>query len=140
MTTTHFRTGHEAGAPERRAFPKGTTIFKEGERADAGYIVETGSVQIFKMIGGRRVLLGTIGPWGMFGELGLIDDSPRMAAAYTTEDTVCMVISKEAVALMLDAAPAGLGLLVQSMAETIRKAGEDLADSRFQLLEKAKLS
>src|ERR1700761_2002637 len=75
------------GFPERRTFSRGTTIFKQGERADAAYILESGTVQIFKMVAGKRIVLGNVQKWGLFGEMGLIDDSPRMASAYVTEDT-----------------------------------------------------
>lgn len=124
--------------PERRAFPANTTIFKEGDQADCAYIVETGEVQILKTISGRRVLLADVHPWGMFGELGLIDDSPRMATAITRQDTVCMVISKVSIAQMMDGAPQGLNTLIQSMVQVIRTTGEDLAEARYQLMEQEK--
>ena len=123
------------GGPERRMFLKGTTIFKEGEAADAAYIVESGRVEVFKMIAGRRIPLGVIREWGMFGELGLVDDSPRMAGAFSLEDTVCLVVTQRSVSQMLDAAPPGLATVIESMAQTLRSAGEDLAQARYQLLE-----
>lgn len=125
-------------APVRRSFAKGTTIFKEGDQADAAYILESGTVQIFKSVGGRRITLGNIGPWGIFGELGIVDEFPRMATAYAADDTVCMVITKESVEQMQHDAPPGLMVLIRSMAQTIRTAGENLAEARFLLMEKEK--
>lgn len=119
--------------PGRVSFPKGTTIFKEGEKADCAYILEKGSVQIFKMVGGKRIQLGTIRNWGIFGELAIIDDSPRMAAAYAGEDSVCVVITKQSISDMLDGAPQGLRVLINSMVATIRTAGDDLAEARSRL-------
>jgi CRP-like cAMP-binding protein len=124
--------------PERRTFAAGTTIFKEGDQADCAYIVESGEVQIFKMINERRVQIGTIHTWGIFGELGLIDASPRMAAAYATKDSVCMVVTKSAVGHMMDGAPQGLNTLIHSLVQIIRTAGQDLAEARYQLLESQK--
>lgn len=134
----HIDDSRKAFLPERRTFPANVTIFKEGDEADCAYIVEAGEVQILKMISGRRVLLGDIHPWGMFGELGLIDASPRMATAITREDTVCMVISKIAIAQMMDGAPQGLNTLIHSMVQIIRTAGQDLAEARYQLMEQEK--
>lgn len=124
--------------PERRSFPANTTIFKEGEQADCAYIVEAGEVQIFKMVSGRRVVLGDIHAWGMFGELGLIDASPRMATATTRQDTICMVISKSSIAQMMDGAPQGLNTLIHSLVQIIRTAGQELAEARYQLMEHEK--
>ncbi|MDR3441345.1 cyclic nucleotide-binding domain-containing protein [Telmatospirillum sp.] len=128
----------KAFIPERRSFPAHTTIFKEGELADCAYIVETGDVQITKVVNGRRVLLGTLHPWEMFGELGLIDASPRMASATTLNDTVCMVVSKAAMAQMMDDAPQGLNTIIHSLVQIVRTAGIDLAEARYQLLEREK--
>lgn len=120
----------------KRTFAAGSTIFKEGDTADCAYVVESGEVQIFKMINGRRVQLGTVGPWGMFGELGLIDASPRMATAQTSQNTVCMVVSKTSVAEMMDGAPQGLNTLIHSLVQIIRTAGANLAEARYQLAER----
>ncbi len=121
--------------PERISFAKGASIFKEGEQADASYILECGQIGIFKMVSGKRILLGTIRPRGIFGELALLDPSPRMAAAVALEESVCAVITREAMEQMLESAPPGLLVLMRSMAQTLRAAGDDLADARFQLQE-----
>lgn len=122
-------------SPERRSFPANTMIFKEGDKADCAYVVESGEVRIVKIINGRRVLLGDVGSWEMFGELGLIDSSPRMASAITKTDTICMVVSKESVAQMMDGAPQGLNTLIHSLVRIIRSSGESLAEARYQLME-----
>lgn len=122
-------------APERRLFAKGTSIFKMGDVADAAYIVESGSISIFKTMSGKRVPLGTVGPRGIFGELALLDPSPRMASAAALEDSICAVITKDQMDQMMASAPPGLLVLMRSMAQTIRQAGEDLADARSRLME-----
>ncbi|MTJ84318.1 MAG: cyclic nucleotide-binding domain-containing protein [Telmatospirillum sp.] len=122
--------------PERRSFAAHSTIFKEGDPADCAYIIEVGQVQISKMVSGRRVQLGTRKTWEMFGELGLIDDNPRMATAIASEDTICMVISKGAMAQMMDEAPQGLNTVIYSLAHIVRSAGQELAEARYQLLQR----
>lgn len=79
----------------RRTFQAGDIIFSEGERGDRAYIVQTGAVAIEKGLpeGGRR-LLGRIPPGGIFGEMSLVDDKPRMASARSLEETVCLVVPK----------------------------------------------
>jgi CRP/FNR family cyclic AMP-dependent transcriptional regulator len=124
-----------AKAPERITLRAGTTLFKQGEVADAAYILETGGVQIFKMISGKRIVLGTVREWSLFGEMGLIDDSPRMASAYVTEDSTCTVISKEAFSRMLDSAPDGMLLVVESLTRTLRASSDNLAEARYQISE-----
>ena len=124
-----------SGLPERVTFPRGTTIFKQGEQANAAYILESGTVQIFKMITGKRIVIGHVQKWGLFGEMGLIDDSPRMASAYVTEDATCSVLSKESFSRMMDSAPDGMLLVIESLTRTLRASGDDLAEARYRLSE-----
>jgi len=129
------RSPSRSGLPERVTFPRGTTIFKQGEQANAAYILESGTVQIFKMITGKRIVIGHVQKWGLFGEMGLIDDSPRMASAYVTEDATCSVLSKEAFSRMMDSAPDGMLLVIESLTRTLRASGDDLAEARYRLSE-----
>lgn len=121
--------------PERRFFPRGAVIFKEGGAPDVAFIVESGKVDILKSRGGKHIVLGSIPKWGIFGELALLDGKPRMASAIAIEDTVCLVISRESVSQLLGNAPRGLTALVHSMANTLRQSGKDLAEARLKLAE-----
>jgi CRP-like cAMP-binding protein len=125
----------KSGQPERVIFPRGTTIFKQGDAADAAYIMESGDIQIFKMVNGRRIVLGNVQKWGLFGEMGLIDDSPRMASATVTEDAICTILSKESFSRLLDSAPEGMLVVIESLTRTLRASGDNLADARYRLSE-----
>ena len=89
----------QAAAARRRVFAAGTLLFAEGDAGDAAYIVESGRVSVFKTVKGRRVTLGEIGPGGIFGEMALIDDQPRMASALVTPAITKQPIAKAAVSL-----------------------------------------
>jgi len=129
-----MKTGSE-GPTERRVFPRGTLIFREGDSGDTAYLVHRGTVRIFKTVGGRRVTLGLVRPFQVFGELALIDDSPRMAGALADDDVTCLPLSRAAIQSMLDQAPDGLRTLIQSMMATMRVMGDDLAATRAALLD-----
>lgn len=124
-----------SGNPERRTFAKGTVIFREGDRGDEAYLVQKGAVRIFKTVHGKRVILGQCKPFQVFGELALLDDGPRMAAAETSEDTTVLVLSKANIRDMMDSAAPGLTTLIQSLITTMRTMGDELASARAQILE-----
>lgn len=123
------------GAPERRTFAKGTLIFREGDKGSEAYLIQQGTVRIFKTVSGRRITIGHCRPFQVFGELALIDDAPRMAAAEAVEDTVVLVMGKAAIRHMLDDAPPGLTNLLLSLIATMRSMGDDLASARAQVME-----
>jgi CRP-like cAMP-binding protein len=135
MTSTNGSTS--IALPERRVFPQGTTIFKEGQQADAAYIIETGRVEFFKMIGGRRIPLGAAGPRELFGASSLLDDQPRSAAAIAVEEVSCLVVSRQAMDTMLAGAHDGLIVVIDRLVEGLRLVCEKLAEARFQLMELA---
>jgi CRP/FNR family cyclic AMP-dependent transcriptional regulator len=65
-----------AGAPSR-SYKAGEVIFRQGDAADELYIVQSGKVEI--RLGNR--LLDTLQELSIFGEMALIDHSPRSATA-----------------------------------------------------------
>jgi len=77
---------------QRKTYQKGEVIFAEGEKGEVAFLVESGSVEISRGRNGHRVVLSDILPNGVFGEMALLDDKPRMATATAKEETSCLVI------------------------------------------------
>ncbi|MEW6690879.1 MAG: cyclic nucleotide-binding domain-containing protein, partial [Pseudomonadota bacterium] len=70
----------------RRSAPRGSVIMAAGDPIDSLYIVISGRLKV--MMGdadGKEVILSLIGPGEFFGEMGLIDDSPRSASVVAIE-------------------------------------------------------
>ena len=65
----------------RRRFERDHFIFREHESGDRAYIIAEGNVEILKESADGLVSLRVLNVGAMFGELALIDDSPRMASA-----------------------------------------------------------
>ncbi|RAU23221.1 cAMP-binding protein [Paramagnetospirillum kuznetsovii] len=122
-------------APERRSFAKASVIFREGEVGDKAYMLQQGTVRIFKTVGGKKVTIGHVRPFQVFGELSMMDDSPRMAGAIADEDVTCLVLEKEAIRAMMEQAPPGLNSLILSLLSSMRAMGKELADAKAILQE-----
>jgi CRP-like cAMP-binding protein len=63
---------------ERRYLPD-EVVFDEGEDGQALYLVMSGRVQISRGHGAHRQVVSELGPGSFFGDLALLDDSPRSA-------------------------------------------------------------
>lgn len=74
-------------------YPKGTTLFRQGEAGDAAFIVNSGSVGIYREVEGKRIPLATLRKGELFGEMAVLDGSPRMATAFTLEECTLTMIS-----------------------------------------------
>lgn len=68
-------------------FAAGAVIFKEGDKADAVYFLESGSVEVSRTDGGTKVVLAKLGKDAVFGEMALIDKKPRSATVIALEAT-----------------------------------------------------
>ncbi|OFX11499.1 MAG: hypothetical protein A2516_10140 [Alphaproteobacteria bacterium RIFOXYD12_FULL_60_8] len=77
---------------QRKTYEKGGVIFTEGEEGSSAFLIEKGSVEISRGSRGGKVVLASIGANGVFGEMALLDDKPRMATAMALEETSCLVI------------------------------------------------
>ena len=65
-------------------FPRGHTVFAEGEPGDRLYIIVSGKVKIARRSpDGRENLLTIMGPPDMFGELSVFDPGPRTSSVVT---------------------------------------------------------
>jgi CRP/FNR family cyclic AMP-dependent transcriptional regulator len=80
---------------ERKVFFPGQKIFGEGEEGTRAYVVERGMIEISKTgPDGEERVLGTVAQGGIFGEMALIDNQPRMATARAVQETTCIFISR----------------------------------------------
>ena len=91
-----------AASTEIDAAP-GATVIREGDVADALYVLRRGSVLVSAGDPPRR--LATIGAGGWFGELGLLEGVPRTASVTTEEPCELLRIDGPAFLESLTAAP-----------------------------------
>lgn len=75
----------------------GTKIFGYGEPGDKLYIVVEGKVRISREVGGMgEEALAVLGAGEVFGEMALLDESPRSADAKAHDRCRLLVITKDA--------------------------------------------
>ena len=70
-----------------RTFQAGEIIFSEFEPGDTFYLIQTGRVELVKIIGNIERTLDILQPSEMFGEMAILENSPRSATAIAL-DTV----------------------------------------------------
>jgi CRP-like cAMP-binding protein/Zn-dependent protease len=78
-----------AGRVQLRSFPRGKSVFRQGDRPEAFYVVRAGVLHVLEEdpeTGGERILR-TLGRGESFGELGLVDGTARTATVRAVEDS-----------------------------------------------------
>ena len=113
--------------PNERNLATGEYLFREGESAAYGYVIKSGRVVIIKSgLDGERILV-ELGPGSLFGELALIDGSPRSASARAQEESVVTEISSEKFNDYIRTNPSAARRIMETLAGQIRTANNELA-------------
>ena len=98
--------------------PAGTVIFEAGTSGTEMFGVVEGEVEVRLPNGAVRRL----GPDDTFGEMAIIDSSPRSATAVAVADTKLAVIDRPKFLFLVQETPMFALQVMSSMAERIRAA------------------
>jgi CRP-like cAMP-binding protein len=104
------------GIPTRN-FAKGKTIFKEGDQGDEFFVVVRGQVEIRS--GDRHY--ETVGADGIFGEMALIDDSPRSATVVALTNVTLAPIKESQFLFLVKHAPFFALSVMRVLAHRLRR-------------------
>jgi CRP-like cAMP-binding protein len=89
-----------SGVPVR-AFKQGEIIFREGDPATELYVIKSGRVEIST---GNR-LLATLDDHGIFGEMALIDKTPRSATVTAATDVELVPVNEKQFLFLVSQTP-----------------------------------
>jgi len=73
----------------------GEVLFNEGEQGDVMYLIRQGKIKITKGKGEDEKVLAVLKEGDFFGEMAIIDGSPRSAGAIAATPVSLLVIDKE---------------------------------------------
>lgn len=124
--------GELAGRLVMRHFGVGQVIFHHGDPGGLLYIISSGKVKItHSTLEGQEALLAILGNGDFFGELALLDDSPRSATAEAIEPTDTLTLHRTDFRRFIHNNPDFSMHVLQSMARNIRRLNSQLSDIFF---------
>jgi hypothetical protein len=108
------------------------TVFTKGEHGDSMFLVLQGEIRARVIVAGKESTLSTMTVGECFGELAVIDESPRSADVVANTESVLLKISAAALKKLFQEAPAlaapfllGLNKAITSRVRTLTKRYED---------------
>ncbi|AWB83220.1 CRP-like cAMP-activated global transcriptional regulator GlxR [Corynebacterium liangguodongii] len=120
------------GEMKKVHFPRGTTIFEEGEPGDELYIIIEGKVKLARHASdGRENLLSVMGPSDMFGELSIFDPGPRTSSAVCVTEVTAATMNSNALRTWIESYPEISQQLLRVLARRLRRTNATLADLIF---------
>ncbi len=124
----------------RRTYQEGEVIFRQGDAGVGMYIIEKGVVSI--VYEPTDQVLAELKEGEFFGELALLDESPRSATAIAVSDCKMLGFFQPDLFGLIERNP-GLGVkivlkLAQIIGERLKSANEEFQQMKQQLLEMQK--
>jgi CRP/FNR family transcriptional regulator/CRP/FNR family cyclic AMP-dependent transcriptional regulator len=124
----------EADKLAKRLVPRrfNQIVFHHGDPGGLLYIIVKGKVKITHSTpDGQEALLAILGSGDFFGELALLDDSPRSATAEAIEPTDVLTLHREEFMRYLQSNPDFSLHVLQTMAKRIRHLNKQVSDIFF---------
>jgi glutaminase len=115
-----------------RSFRAGTLIVRKGEPADEIYLLSHGEASVVvDLANGQLKRLATVSPGMAFGELAVVNRSPRSADVRADTEVECYALSTQALDALGDAHPRIkiqiLENLLRNLAQILARANRELA-------------
>jgi CRP-like cAMP-binding protein len=98
----------------------GRTLVREGSVGREFFVIIDGEAEVTR--NGRRI--NRLGPGEAFGEIALLDTSPRVATVSALTDMTVEVLTRSEFADLLDGAPALTRKLLRSLAAMLGDAAD----------------
>ena len=78
-----------------RTFQAGEMIFSEFEPGDTFYLIQSGRVRLVKLVGNFEKTLDILQPSEMFGEMAILENSPRSATAIALDKVTVLEFNRQ---------------------------------------------
>ncbi len=118
-----------ADAAIMRRYGKDETIVHQGQTGLGMYIVVRGSVRVVHQQGNVSKEVARLGPEQVFAEMSILDDKPRSANVITTEDTECLLLTRDSFVKLMKKNPEIPMRVARVLADRLRDANEKLASA-----------
>jgi CRP-like cAMP-binding protein len=118
---------------ETKQLADGEVLFRAGETADAGYVVQSGSLKLTRGNAKRSDASLILGPGVLIGELALLTETVRPATAIAAEPTTVIRISRSLFRKVMEGFPEAARLMRDRMAERASQAVDEISAVRTTL-------
>ncbi|WII73092.1 Crp/Fnr family transcriptional regulator [Bdellovibrio sp. 22V] len=104
----------------------GEILFREGDLSREMYIVQHGSIEVFKKVDEKTIILGRVERGSMVGEMSLLESLPRSASAQAVGETTLLVFDPGSFLLKIRRDPTFAFELMKLLSGRIRQTNEKL--------------
>jgi CRP/FNR family cyclic AMP-dependent transcriptional regulator len=118
---------------QRVAYDAGKTLFKQGDSADAAYLIIEGEADILVEMPTGPVTIATLGPNDILGEMAILCDVPRTATVRAKTRLVALRIAKEPFLRMVREFPNMAVSIMRELAHRLELTNQQLRGALSEL-------
>jgi CRP-like cAMP-binding protein len=101
-------------------YEDGDLIFQENSLSDEMYMIESGKVEISRLIEHKKTVISVLGKGDFFGEMAMLDDMPRYMSATSIGKTTLISLTTEEIINLMQTNIRFTITFMQSMANRLR--------------------
>ena len=118
---------------ERVGFDPGKTLMKQGDPADAAYLIIAGEAEVSAETPAGPLVLATLDANEIVGEMGILCNAPRNATVCAKDRLITLRISKEPFMRMVREFPSMAVAMMQELAERLAATNNQLSSAQAEL-------
>ncbi|MFC1828811.1 TIGR02266 family protein [Thermodesulfobacteriota bacterium] len=112
-------------------YEDGQIIFKEGSSGDWIYLVESGSVELYKMVKSEQVVVEVLQSGDFFGELAYFARIPRTVSARAVGTTTVGIVDRSYLDDEFNRLSGSFRMILKSLVLRLEKTTEKAAESKL---------
>lgn len=117
----------------KKEFTEGSMIIEEGQKGDEAYIIDKGTVEIYKSASdGSQFLLTELKAGQVFGEMCLFDNKVRSASVQAKTNVVLQIIPKDVVLDYLEKTPPLIRLIIEVLLKRLRLSSDLITQLKME--------
>ena len=122
------------------SFERGEVLFEAGDAPDSAYVIMEGAVEILAETDAGLVVEGVLGTNELFGELGVLTNSPRSATIRAQDELVALRITDEMFLKLLAENPEVALDVMRQLSDKLVRSHEQFVEQqkRLQQIERAR--
>jgi CRP/FNR family cyclic AMP-dependent transcriptional regulator len=118
---------------ERVAFDAGHMLIRQGDAANAAYVIIEGKAEVIVETPGGPVVVAVLGPNDFFGEIAILCDVPRTASVRADTRLTTLRISKELFLRLIKEFPTMAVSIMRELAHRLEATNNQLRTEHAEL-------
>ena len=107
-----------------KSYFKGQSIYKEGQKGTVAFMIQKGSVNVYRTVDGKKVVTDRLGRGEIFGEMGPLSGNERSSSAEAAEYCDLMILTEQVIQTLLSRCPKTIQHLTKIFIRRLRRAAE----------------